>query len=298
MKPAPFEYFDPRSLDEALQRLREHGDDAKVLAGGQSLVPMLNLRLARPAVVVDINRVASLDAFGEGGGQLRLGALVRQRQLERWSAGRVPLLAAALRHIGHTAIRVRGTIAGSVAHADPASELPALFRCLDGTAIARSRDGERVIPAADLFLGPLTTSLASDEIVVETRWSLPPAGAGWGFHEVARRHGDFALAGVAALVIVRGGLIDSARIALFGVGPTPVQATAAEQALIGAPPDGAPVRDAAARAAEGLDPQGDIHATAAYRKSVARTLTERALGDAIGRAGDSAPLGRSGGVAR
>ena len=233
MKPAPFDYFAPRSLAEALEHLRQHGDDAKILAGGQSLLPMLNLRIARPAALVDINGVAGLDGLTEKNGVLQLGALVRQRQLERWATERVPLLAAALRLVGHTAIRTRGTVAGNVSHADPASELPALFVCLDGSAVAASPRGERTIEASRFYVGPLTTSLAADEIVSETRWPLPPAGAGWGFHEVARRHGDFALVGAAALVTRAGGRIDSARIALFGAGPTPVRARAAEEALIG-----------------------------------------------------------------
>ena len=284
MKPAPFEYFDPRSVDEVVARLGQHGDDAKILAGGQSLMPMLALRLARPAVVVDINRVAGLDTLADAGGVLRVGALVRQRALERWAARRVPLLAAALRLVGHVAIRTRGTVAGSVSHADPASELPALFLLLDGVAVARSATGERGVAARELYLGPLTTSLRSDEVVVETRWTLPPAGAGWGFHEVARRHGDFALVGAATVVTVVGGRIASARIALFGAGPTAVRALAAEQALAGASPSPSVISDAARAAAEALDPDSDLHATARYRQRVAGTLTERALTDAVSRA--------------
>jgi carbon-monoxide dehydrogenase medium subunit len=285
MKPAPFTYHDPRSVDEVVARLAQHGDDAKILAGGQSLMPMLALRLARPAVVVDINRVAGLDTLADAGGVLRVGALVRQRGLERWAAARVPLLAAALRVVGHVAIRTRGTVAGSVSHADPASELPALFLLLDGVAVARSAAGERAVAARELYVGPLTTSLRSDEVVVETRWTLPAAGAGWGFHEVARRHGDFALVGAAAVVTIAGGRIASARIALFGAGPTPVRALAAEQGLTGVSPSPSVISDAAHAAAEALDPDSDLHATARYRQRVARTLTERSLTDAVSRAG-------------
>ncbi|MBI1733714.1 MAG: FAD binding domain-containing protein [Candidatus Rokubacteria bacterium] len=285
MKPPPFAYHDPRTTDEALALLAEHGDDAKILAGGQSLMPMLALRLARPGVVVDINRVAGLDRLHVAGRALRLGALVRQRVLERWALDQAPLVAAVLRMVGHVAIRTRGTVAGSVSHGDPASELPALFLALDGVATARSRGGEREIPAAEMFLGPLTTSLRSDEIVVETRWSLPAATAGWGFHEVARRHGDFALVGAIAVVTVAGGRIETARLALFGAGSTPVRAAAAEKALVGATAGAAAVGEAARIAADGLDPVADLHATAQYRRRVARTLTERALTDALARVG-------------
>lgn len=288
MKPAPFAYYDPRSIDEVVARLTEHGDEAKILAGGQSLMPMLALRVARPAVVVDINRVGGLDTLEASNGTLRIGALVRQRALERWAVARAPLLAATLRMVGHVAIRTRGTVVGSVSHADPASELPATFLLMDGVAVARGRAGERAVPARELYVGPLTTSLRSDEVVVETRWSLPPATAGWGFHEIARRHGDFALVGVAAVVTVAAGRIESARIALFGAGPTPVRASAAERALAGAPSTPAAIEEAARLAADALDPDSDLHATAAYRTRVARTLTARALTDALGRAKPSA----------
>jgi carbon-monoxide dehydrogenase medium subunit len=285
VKPAPFRYLAPRSVEEAAAALAEHGDDAKVLAGGQSLVPMLNFRLARPAVLVDINRVAGLEGLVERDGLLHVGALVRQRRLERWAAGRAPLLAAALHHVGHAAIRNRGTVAGSVVHADPAAELPALLLCLDGTVIARGAGGVRTIPAADLFLGPLMTALGPDEVVVETRWALPPVEAGWGFHEVARRHGDFALVGAAAVVTVRDdGRIDRVRLALFGCGPTPVRAEAAEKALAGQVPTPEMIDDAARRAGEALDPQDDLHATAAYRRRVGGTLLGRAIRDAVERA--------------
>jgi aerobic carbon-monoxide dehydrogenase medium subunit len=255
---------------------------------------MLNLRLARPAVVVDINRVADLDRLGDVDGILHVGALVRQRTLERWAAERAPLLTAALRSIGHAAIRNRGTVAGSLCHADPASELPALFLCLEGSAVAVSRAGARTIAARELFVGPLTTSLGPEELVTETRWPLPPGHAGWGFHEIAPRHGDFALVGVAALVTLDGGRLTWARIVVFGAGPTPVRPTAAEQALTGARPAPSLLRDAAALAAGALDPMGDVHAPASYRKLVARTLTERALTDALARAKDARSSGMSG----
>jgi carbon-monoxide dehydrogenase medium subunit len=288
VKPAPFAYADPRSVDEVVEHLAQHGDEAKVLAGGQSLVPMLNFRLARPSVVVDLNRVSGLDVIAEGDGRLRVGALVRQHALEVWSTTRAPLVAATLRLIGHAAIRNRGTVAGSVVHADPAAELPALLLCLDGAVVARSRAGAREIPAGDLFLGPLMTSLRPDEVVVETRFALPPASAGWGLHEMARRHGDFALVGVTALVWLARGVVERARIALFGAGPVPVRAAAAERALTGQKPGPGLVEAAARAVVEGLDPMSDLHAPASYRVSVARTLTARALTDALGRAADGA----------
>ena len=285
MKPAPFDYYRAGTPKEAVTLLARHGADAKILAGGQSLVPMLALRLARPGVVVDINRIPGLDGLHVANGQqLRLGALVRQRTLERWAVDRAPLVAAVLRMVGHVAIRTRGTVAGSVSHADPASELPALLLALDGVAIARRQGGQREIAAPDLFLGPLTTALAGDEIVVETRWSLPAPTDGWGFHEVARRHGDFALAGAIAIVTVAGGRIDRARLALFGAGSTPVRALVAEKALVGAVPHAAAVAEAARAAADAVDPVADIHASAQYRRRVARALADRALTDALARA--------------
>jgi carbon-monoxide dehydrogenase medium subunit len=288
VKPAPFEYFDPRSVDEAVTLLETHGDDAKVLAGGQSLVPMLALRLARPAAVIDVNRVAGLDGLRQNGATLSVGALVRQRALERWAAERTPLLATALRHVGHAPIRTRGTVAGSIAHADPASELPALLLCLEGGVVARSRRGTRTIAADEFFQGPLVTSLAADELVIETRWTLPPAHAGWGFHEMARRQGDFALVGVAAVLAVRRGVVADARIAIFGAAATPVRAREAERALTGQAATEGAVAEASRLAAAGLEAVSDIHAPAAYRVSVTRTLTARALNDAAGRARDAA----------
>ncbi len=284
MKPAPFEYFDPRELDEALERIESFGDEAKVLAGGQSLMPMLNLRLARPAAIIDINRLPGLDTFTPADGTLRLGALVRQRSLERWASSHHPLLAAALRLVGHSAIRNRGTVAGNIAHADPASELPALLLCLDGAVVVRSRAGTRQIAAGDFFQGPLMTALRSDELVTETRWRLPDPGMGWGFHEVARRHGDFALVGAVAVITCHGGRIASARLAIFGAGSSAVRAPAAERALTGQVPSPTLLDEAAAAVSEGLDPQSDLHASAAYRRRVAGTLAARALTDALARA--------------
>ena len=281
MKPAPFDYLAATSAEEAIAALVQHGDEAKLLAGGQSLVPMLNLRLARPAVLVDINRAAELDYLRETDGRVHIGAIRRQAAVERWARERLPLLATALKHVGHLAIRNRGTVVGSVAHADPASELPALLLCLDGDVVARGPRGDRVIPAGALYRAPLTTSVAADELVTEARFTLPRPEAGWGFAEVARRHGDFALVGAAALLwLDGGGRVAGARLAFFGVGSTPTRGTAAETALTGQTPSTERIVAAARAAAAALAPEGDIHASARYRQDVAAVLAERTLAEA------------------
>jgi len=288
VKPAPFDYQAPGALDEALELLARHGDEAKVLAGGQSLLPMLNFRLARPAVVVDINRIPGLDYVREEAGRVAIGALARQRRVERAALPRLPLLGEALRWVGHAAIRTRGTIAGSLAHADPAAELPALLLCLDGSVIARSRAGQRELAAGRLFVAPLTTALRPDEMITEVRVPALPAGAGGCLLEVARRHGDFALVGVVAVVELRGDRIQRARVALFGCGGTPVRATGAEQALGGQAPTAESMAAAARAATASLTPDSDLHASAEYRRRVAGTLVQRALATAAERARDRA----------
>ena len=284
MKPAPFEYVVASSAADAVEALRRYGDEAKVLAGGQSLIPMLALRLARPSVLVDINGCTDLDGLTESGATLTVGALVRQRGLERWARARSPLFAEALRWVAHAPIRNRGTVVGSLVHADPASELPALLLCLDGSVLARRKGGERVIPADKVYLAPLTTSLESDELATAARFTLPPAGAGWGFAEVARRHGDFALVGCAAVLALDStGVVSHARLGFFGVGGTPVRGAPGEAALTGQQPTAARVAEAAKAAAAALSPDGDLHASAGYRKTVAATLAERVLTAALGR---------------
>jgi carbon-monoxide dehydrogenase medium subunit len=284
VKPAPFDYVLARTAQEAVEALARHGDDAKVLAGGQSLVPMLNMRLSRPAVVVDINGATDLDYLRVADGALVVGALARQRTLERWAATRCPLLAEALGWVGHVPIRNRGTVVGSLAHGDPASELPALLRCLDGVVVARGAGGERLVPAAELHVAPLATTLRADELIIEARFTLPRPEAGWGFAEVARRHGDFALVGASALLWRDGGgRVAGARLAFFGVGGTPERAVEAESALIGHEPTPSRLEEAARAAAGRLSPDGDIHATAAYRRRVAAVLAERTLTAALGR---------------
>jgi len=269
VKPAPFEYVAASSAADAVEALRRHGDEAKVLAGGQSLIPMLALRLARPAALVDINGCGDL--------------------LEIFARERAPLLAEALRWVAHPPIRNRGTVVGSIVHADPASELPALLLCLDGEVVARRRGGERVIAADQLYVAPLTTSLESDELATAVRFTLPPEGAGWGFAEVTRRHGDFALVGCAAVLALDGaGAVTHARLGFFGVGGTPVRSGPGESALLGRQPTPARIGEAAKAAAAALRPDGDLHATAEYRSTVAATLASRVLAAALERCGKAA----------
>jgi carbon-monoxide dehydrogenase medium subunit len=285
MKPPPFEYHAVTSVEEAVALLAEHGDDAKVLAGGQSLVPLLALRLARPAHIVDINGLTELTAVTNGDG-LTIGSLVRQRVAERSAAvaGANPLLVRAIGLIGHTAIRNRGTVGGSISHADPAAELPAVLRALDGEVVATSARGARTVAAADLFEGFLTTSLAPEELVTAVRFPAWAPGTGWSFQEFSRRSGDFAIAGAAAALRVDGrGVITDARIALSGMGPTPVRASKAEAALAGQQPSDEAWDAAAQDAVAGLDPPSDVHGTAAYRRHLAAVLTRRALREAHSR---------------
>lgn len=296
MKPAPFAYRAPESLDEALALLAEHGFDAKLLAGGQSLVPAMNFRLAQPAVLIDLNRVPGLDFIepdsGDGGGNdaggLRLGAMVRQRAAERSPrvAERAPLLAEALTQVAHPQIRNRGTLGGSLAHADPAAELPAVAVALGARLKAQNARGERWIDADDFFTGLMATALEPDEALVEIALPAPPPGSGWAFTELARRHGDYALIGVAAGVTLAAGAArcESARIVLLSAGERPVTAAAAVAALAGAEPGPDASRAAAEAAAAEVDPPGDIHASSAYRRQLVRVLVRRALDTAFERA--------------
>jgi carbon-monoxide dehydrogenase medium subunit len=274
VKPVPFSYEAPVELEEALGLLAQHGDEAKLLAGGQSLMPMLNLRLARPRLVVDINRVGGLEHLRQDDGTVSIGALVRQRALERWARERVGLIEECLRHVGHLAVRNRGTVVGSIVHADPAAELPALFLCCDGVVTARSRSGARRISARELYRAPLTTSLRPDEMATEVRLTLPGPGTGWGFALVGA---------VALLACADDGRVRQARLGLFGVGGTPVRAEAAEALLAGAEPTPARVREAARAAADVLRPDPDLHATAEYRRRVAAVLLERTMTGAVAR---------------
>jgi carbon-monoxide dehydrogenase medium subunit len=290
VKPTAFEYHPATTAEEAVALLAEQGGDAKVIAGGQSLVPLLALRLARVDHLVDINGVASLSGIRAEDG-LRIGAVTRHRAAEKSPlvTERAPLLAAALQQVGHVAIRNRGTIGGSLAHADPAAELPAALLALDGRVTATSSRGTRTINASDLFSGFLTTTLEPDELLTEI--ALPPWNpkAGWSVKEFARRSGDFAIAGVLTVLSVNGsGRVDDARISLIGVASTPVRATSAEQTLIGEAPGDELWSAAAERATDGLEPPSDLHGSAAYRRQLTRTLVRRSLHEASSRTGAAA----------
>ena len=278
MKPAPFDYVAPRSLDEALAALADGGSDAKLLAGGQSLIPLLNFRLARPSLLIDLNRVEELAYVRSRDHGVAIGAMTRQATIERDAQllQAQPLLHEAIGWVGHPAIRSRGTIGGSLAHADPAAELPAVAVCLDAQLSVAGPRGRRTVAAEDFFLGYLTTVLEPDEILVET-W-LPPlrAGTGQAWLEFARRHGDFALAGVAVSLSLEGDKVCDARIVLTGVGGRPARAREAETLLVGGRvPERASAAAEAARSA--IDPDADIHATKEYRTHLAGVLTERAI---------------------
>ncbi len=289
MKPAPFAYFAPHNLDEALDLLAQHGYDGKVLAGGQSLIPTMNFRLAQPAALVDINRVAELAFLDEdAGGGLRMGAITRQRTLERSAAvaRRAPLLHATMPYIAHVQIRNRGTIGGSLAHADPAAELPAVMVALDARFRLQSRRGARWVNAADFYIGLFTTELGEDELLTEIEIPPLPPRSGWSIQEIARRHGDYAIVGVAATVrLDDSGGCRSARLVYFSVGEGPTPAPRAAETLQGRRPDAAAIADAARAAAqEDIDPLGDIHATPAYRRHLVEVLGRRALHEAFSRA--------------
>ena len=292
MKPAPFTYHAPKTVDEALAHLATYGYEASVLAGGQSLVPTMNFRLAQPSVLVDINRIVDLAYLrpADDGG-LRLGAMTRQRAVERSAlvAERAPLLHETMPNIAHPPIRNRGTIGGSIAHADPAAELPAVMLALDAQFRLRSQQSERWVAARDFFVGMFYTAKEPEELLVEI--ALPPMlpRSGWAFREVARRHGDYALAGVAAQVKVdERGPCRQARITLLSVGEGPVEAHEAARLLVGQDPTPEAIRAAAeAAATRDIDPAGDIHASAAYRRHLARVLTADVLTKAFARAKDS-----------
>ena len=285
MKPPKFEYHAPSTLDEALALLARYNGDAKLLAGGQSLVPLLNFRLARPAALIDLNRITSLAYIREHDGHVRLGAMTRQRAIEFSPvvARRLPLLREATRWVGHLPIRSRGTIGGSIAHADPSAEYPAVLTALEGEVVARGPKGERTLSSGALFETYLTTTLAPDEILTEVRLPVMGEGAGWAFEELARRHGDFAIVGVAAAVWRSGGRV-TARLATAGAGGTPQRLRAAEEIVERDGLGAAAIEAAGRRASELVEPDADIHASADYRRHLAGVLTERALKRAAERA--------------
>jgi aerobic carbon-monoxide dehydrogenase medium subunit len=289
VKPAPFAYFRPDTLDEALEILAAHGGDAKPLAGGQSLVPAMNFRLAQPAALVDLNRVAELFAVEtDDRGGVRLGGMTRHRTLETHAlvGTHAPLVRETMPWVAHPPIRTRGTIGGSLAHADPAAELPAVCLALDAQLVVRSRARARTVAVAEFFVGLYTTALEPDELLAEV--ALPPLlpRSGWAIDEVARRHGDYALAGTAAVVTLdEAGQCAAVRVALLSVHDRPVLATHAMAVLSGQIPSPELVRAAADAAAEqDADPSSDIHASAAYRRRLVRVLVERVLRRAFARA--------------
>jgi aerobic carbon-monoxide dehydrogenase medium subunit len=273
------EYEAPATIAEAVDLLAEHQDEASVLAGGQSLIPLLALRLARPAVLIDINRVGELSGVSVTDGWVAIGAMTREYAAEESEtvAGSVPLLAAALPLVGHEAIRSRGTIGGSMAHADPAAELPAVARALDAEFVVRSRSGDRVVPAAEWFEGYLATSRRDDEILVEVRFPAAGPDTGVAFQEVARRHGDFAIVGLAASLTLTDRAISDARLAFAGIADVPVRAADAEDLLAGERPSAELFDEAARRATADIDPPADLNGSPEYRKKVAATLVRRAL---------------------
>jgi carbon-monoxide dehydrogenase medium subunit len=301
VKPPPFTYHRPGTLDGALALLGHHGDEAKVLAGGQSLVPLLALRLAGPAHLIDIagiDELGAIELLDDPTGtpaRVRIGAAVTQRRAERHPSVQryVPLLAEALPLIAHAQIRNAGTVCGSLAHADPAAELPTVALALDAELIVASTAGERRIPAAAFFRSYLETDLGPDELLVAVELPVAATGTGWAFCEVSRRHGDYAMVGVGVSVQVgAGGLLSGVHIALAGVAATPVRATEAELALTGAAVDDG-LAERIARTADlvtlGLRPPSDLHATDAYRTHLARVLAGRALMIAVERATENRP---------
>jgi aerobic carbon-monoxide dehydrogenase medium subunit len=279
MKLPPVDYEAPKTVSEAVELLAEHLDEASVLAGGQSLIPLLALRLARPAVLIDINGIDELSGVSAADGWMTIGAMTREYVAEESEsvADTVPLLAAALPLIGHEAIRSRGTIGGSLAHADPAAELPAVARALDAEFVVRGQSGERVIPAAEWFEGFLTTSRRPDELLVEVRFPTAGRGTGISFQEVARRHGDFAIVGLAASLTLSDGAISDARLAFAGLSDVPVRAAAAEDLLVGERPSTELFDEAARRATDDVDPPADLHGSSDYRKTVAAAIVRRGL---------------------
>jgi carbon-monoxide dehydrogenase medium subunit len=282
MKPPPLKYARPGDLSDVLRLLAQHGDEAKLLAGGQSLMPMLNFRLLRPAVLIDLSAVSGMDALVVDGGTLTAGAMVRQRTAERSDEvlATAPLVVQALRHVGHIQIRNRGTIGGSLAHAAPAAELPAVALTLEGEMVLRSSRAERIVQASDFFRGPFTTAADPDEVLMEVRFHNL-AGTRTTFLELARRSGDFALAGVAALARVDSatGIVSEARLVAIGVSGEPMRLDQAEAVVRGNAGTPETFREAGAAAARQVTTFTDLHATAEYRKEMLAVLVSRALAE-------------------
>tara|TARA_R110000787_G_scaffold22903_3_gene66145 strand:+ start:2811 stop:3683 length:873 start_codon:yes stop_codon:yes gene_type:complete len=283
MKPARFVHFSPTSLAEALSLLAEHAPEARVIAGGQSLVPVMNFRLGRPPVLIDLNRIPDLAYIRDDGAALAIGAMTRQRTIENSALVRsaVPLLHQATLNIGHLPIRSRGTIGGSIANADPAAEYPATVLALDCELIVQKQGGTRRIAAADFFEGVLSTAIEPDEILTEIVVPKTPAHSGSAFVEIARRKGDFALAGVAAQVTLSGEAATSVKLAACGVGPGPVRLSGAEAVILADGLSDAALKAGARAAAAEVEPEGDLHGTEVYRRRLTAAMTYRALVQAL-----------------
>jgi carbon-monoxide dehydrogenase medium subunit len=282
LKPADFQYHRPGNVEEALSLLKEFGKESKILAGGQSLVPLMNFRLAQPDHLIDINFIDGLDYVRSEKGVIRIGCLARQAAVldSPLVKERCPLLAEALTYVGYEQIRNRGTFCGSLAHADPAAELPAVLLALDGFVTIRNLTTKREVAACDFFKSYLTTSLFNDEMVLEAAIPETPPGAGWSFTEFARRFGDFAIVGVAVLVVRDQDKIADARIALTGVGDKPWREPGIERMIVGEKGGNDIFAKVANEVGRGVEPSSDIHATASYRRSLTRVLTRRALAEA------------------
>ncbi|MBK8430433.1 MAG: xanthine dehydrogenase family protein subunit M [Chloroflexi bacterium] len=286
MKPAPFEYAAPETLAEALALLHQQGGDSKVLAGGQSLIPVMNFRLAQPTFLIDVNRLGELAYVREQNGRLQIGALTRHTQIEHHPliAQHAPLVHEAMPHVAHPQIRNRGTIGGSLAHADPAAELPVLAVALGGRFLLQSQRGQRWVSASDFFTGLFETALAEDELLTAVELPIAQPNRGYAFVEMARRHGDYALAGVAAWVELDAQQIcRSAQLVYLNAGAIPLNAPRAAELLVGQPITAASMAAAAHTAQQEIDPVGDIHASADYKRHLAAVLTQRALQAAASR---------------
>jgi len=283
VKPAKFEYHSPTSIEEALTILERYQGDARPLAGGQSLVPMMNFRLATPAAIVDLNRIPGLAGIEEADGVVRIGAMARQRQIEfaPLLRGKLPLLNEAMRWVGHLPTRTRGTIGGSIAHADPSAEIPMVLQALDGEVVARGPQGERRVEASELFTAPLTTSLMPDEILTEARFPVMPTGAGYAIEEFARRKGDFAIAAIAVMLMRDGERCTTARLATAGIGPIPARLREAEAILEERGLGEAAIAAAAEKAAELVEPMSDQNGSAEFRRHLTAVLARRAVQKAM-----------------
>jgi aerobic carbon-monoxide dehydrogenase medium subunit len=291
LKPSRFIYHAPRSIDEAVRLLNENDGSARILAGGQSLIPMMNFRMAAPAALVDLGKIQDLAYIRDNGGAVRIGAMTRQRSIEFSPLVRekLPLLREAIGWVGHLPTRSRGTVGGSIAHADPSTEIPMVLQALEGEITTRGPNGERTIKAEDLFVGPLTTALEPNEILTEIRFPVMPADAGYAFEEFARRHGDFAIVAIAAAIRINDGAPPWVRLAAAGTGPTPLKLNAAAAILLNRGLDAAAIDEASDAAGEELvEPTSDNNGSGEFRRHLTKVLTGRAIRRAVAMAMEKA----------